>query len=106
MTCLKDGVGIEHRLNDGMLATVDVFYRELYTVMPADLEATWLCLQSLTWALGEEKQQQMEEDWTLEELERTLWSFKNSKTPGADGLPKEFYLTFWDLVGPDLLELF
>ncbi|KYO35357.1 hypothetical protein Y1Q_0007945 [Alligator mississippiensis] len=40
----------------------------------------------------------------VEELKRALRSFKNSKTPGVDGLPKEFYLL--DLVGPDLLELF
>ncbi|KYO18439.1 hypothetical protein Y1Q_0008550 [Alligator mississippiensis] len=40
------------------------------------------------------------------ELERILWSFKNGKTLWSDGPPKGFYLTFWDLVGPDLLELF
>ena len=38
----------------------------------------------------------------LTELEECLKSFKKAKTPGADGLPCEFYQTFWDIVGPDL----
>ncbi|KYO35014.1 hypothetical protein Y1Q_0000928 [Alligator mississippiensis] len=42
----------------------------------------------------------------LRKLERTIQSFKNGKTAGSDGLPKEFYLTFWNLVVPDLLEFF
>ena len=30
----------------------------------------------------------------------------NGKTPGSDGLPKEFYVTFWDQVGHDRLGVF
>ncbi|KYO42755.1 hypothetical protein Y1Q_0016151 [Alligator mississippiensis] len=89
-----------------MLTTVANFYQELYTEKLVDPEAMQLCLQSLTWALEEDEQQQLEEDWMLEELKKTLHSFKNGKIPGSDGLPKEFYLIFWDLVGLDLLELF
>ena len=28
----------------------------------------------------------------------------DNKTPGTDGLPKEFYLRSWDFIGPDLTE--
>ncbi|KYO41455.1 hypothetical protein Y1Q_0006261 [Alligator mississippiensis] len=59
------------------------------------------CLQGLIQALGEAKQQQLEE-----KVEKILQRFNTSRTPGSDGLPKEFYVTFWDLVGTDLLELF
>lgn len=31
---------------------------------------------------------------------------KNNKVPGIDGLSKEFYVTFWDLIGDHLLEVF
>lgn len=31
---------------------------------------------------------------------------KNNKVPGIDGLTKEFYITFWDLIGDHLLEVF
>jgi hypothetical protein len=29
----------------------------------------------------------------------------NGKTPGSDGLPKEFYLSFWDLLKEDFVEM-
>ena len=32
---------------------------------------------------------------TISELKSALWSMENSKCPGLDGLPKEFYTTFW-----------
>ena len=27
------------------------------------------------------------------------------KSPGSDGLPMEFYLAFWDVLGSDLVEV-
>ena len=30
----------------------------------------------------------------------------NDKTPGLDGFPCEFYKTFWDMIGPDLLHVY
>ncbi|KAI8521366.1 hypothetical protein Bbelb_011200 [Branchiostoma belcheri] len=41
-----------------------------------------------------------------EELLSTIKGVANNKTPGSDGLPKEFYYKFWDLVGLDILEVF
>ena len=32
-------------------------------------------------------------------------SMANGKTPGSDGLPKEFYLSFWDLLKEDFVEM-
>ena len=42
---------------------------------------------------------------TLSELLRALQSMKTGKSPGLDGLPPEFYLTFWSQLGPLLLEM-
>lgn len=46
------------------------------------------------------------QDFTILELNKCILSFKKSKSPGQDGLPLEFYLTFWDLLAPDLLAVF
>ncbi|KAJ1169478.1 hypothetical protein NDU88_001371 [Pleurodeles waltl] len=43
---------------------------------------------------------------SLEELHLVVKSFRTGKTPGSDSLPIEFYSSQWDLVGPDLLELY
>jgi len=42
---------------------------------------------------------------TLEELEKALQSMEGGKVPGIDGLPVEFYRTFWTEVSPDLLQV-
>ncbi|KYO31952.1 hypothetical protein Y1Q_0012180 [Alligator mississippiensis] len=106
MTRLRDGVGLEHRSKERMLEVVATFYLELYAAHLEEPEAMQQCLQELTWTLAEDEQQKLEEEWMLEEAERTLFNFRNGKTPQTDGLPKESYVAFWDQVGPDLLEVF
>ena len=54
--------------------------------------------------LSEQEKQLLEGPITLEELTKALKSFENNKTPGCDGLTKEFYMTFWHDLAPVLLE--
>ena len=42
---------------------------------------------------------------TLSEVEAALKTFKKDKSSGPDGWPVEFYLAFFDLLGPDLVNL-
>ena len=42
---------------------------------------------------------------SLEEVESTLKSFKKYKSPGPDGWPIEFYLAFFDILGPELVNV-
>lgn len=42
---------------------------------------------------------------TLEELERAARSMQFNKSPGLDGIPPEFYLLFWEKLGPLLLDM-
>ena len=61
------------------------------------------CMQFLedinTSILTEEKQKQCEGKLTLKEIWDSLASMKNGKTPGNDGLTKEFYLAFFGELG-------
>ena len=43
---------------------------------------------------------------SLKELHETLISYSKNKSPGIDGLTAELYLSFWDLVGPLLLDVY
>ena len=40
---------------------------------------------------------------SFEECKKVVESFKNDKSPGEDGFTSEFYLTFFDLIGNDLV---
>ena len=41
-----------------------------------------------------------------DELKASVKELNNDKSPGTDGLPAEFYKTFWDVIGQDLTEVF
>ena len=43
---------------------------------------------------------------SLDECYKSLKSMKNNKSPGSDGLTKEFYVTLWDTLGADLVDIF
>lgn len=47
-----------------------------------------------------------EKSLTLTELHKTLKLFRKNKSPGLDGLTAEFYLKFWDQLGPTLLGVY
>lgn len=43
---------------------------------------------------------------TLEECTAALDALARGKRPGVDGLPAEFYRTFWDMLGQEVVEVF
>ena len=53
--------------------------------------------------LSPEESMALESNLTLDELKNVLKSFQNNKSPGEDGFSKEFYETFFDLIGIHLL---
>lgn len=48
----------------------------------------------------------LERDLTINELTKAMQSMQNKKSPGLDGLPKEFYNNFWDQLKAPLLQVF
>ena len=42
---------------------------------------------------------------TVNEVLAALNGMARGKSPGSDGLPMEFYVTFWDILGSDLVEV-
>ena len=56
--------------------------------------------------LSNEEKEECDKEITLEEILETLKSFKNNKSPGNDGLTKEFYITFWQKLSKPLMECY
>ena len=54
--------------------------------------------------LANEEQDLMEYDLSIEKIKNAIKHFQKSKTPGDDGFPVEFYETFIELIGPNLLD--
>uniref|UniRef100_A0A3B3HMN0 Reverse transcriptase domain-containing protein n=1 Tax=Oryzias latipes TaxID=8090 RepID=A0A3B3HMN0_ORYLA len=56
--------------------------------------------------VAEEMNSQLDRPLQLPELSAALQSMKGRKAPGIDGLTVEFYKAFWDILAPDILEVF
>lgn len=54
--------------------------------------------------LDDEERDGLDEELTLDELEKAVRSMKNNKSPGSDGLTAEFYKRCWFLIGDWLLD--
>ena len=70
------------------------FYQNLYSKDQTDKTLQDQLVGSLPSSLSAEEQMLCEGDLTTSELESALHSLKN-KSPGPDGLPVEFYKSFW-----------
>ena len=99
---------------DGSLAT-DIssicsswvsFYSELFTAEPLDFGIQDQLLSNLSARLSSEDAEKCEGLLVLDEVFKALEGMSDDKSPGTDGLPKEFYVACWHIVGPDLLDVF
>lgn len=82
------------------------FYSKLYTAEnEVSMEDQNFFLQNINKGLTHGQKQQLDKDLQLEELEKALQDCKDEKTAGYDGLPYEFYKTFWNLLSEDFFQV-
>ena len=79
------------------------FYENLYTI---DESVQFSLTNEWDIKLTEEQKLKLDRDISLEELHEALSGMKRNKVPGLTGLTVEFYLEFWDKIGPMLLKMY
>ena len=72
------------------------FYNHLYTKEVECEKTQEDLLKGITITLSEEERNKLDEEFTAEELK----DLKKNNSPGSDGLTKEFYDFFWDMLCP------
>ena len=77
----------------------------MYSAEPVDLKCQDWLLDQLDSTLTSEDQEKCEGILTLSECYEALSEMSTNKSPGADGLPVEFYRRFWSSLGHDLVEV-
>ena len=91
-----------------ILTELQLFYKKLYTTrFKNSNDYTRIEKNSVfekVLKITNDDRTDMEAEITIKELKDSLDEFENNKTPGCDGLTKEFYATFWNLLGPILLQ--
>ena len=81
------------------------FYSDLYCSHPVDVTAQDSILASNTCALTSTQVSMLERPITPDELFHTILEVETNKSPGLDGLPIEFYKTFWPVLRDQLVRL-
>ena len=71
------------------------FYKSLYNSEPEDEASQNLMLSKVNKRLSVDKKNSLDTPITKDELYESLLDLKNNKSPGIDGLTKEFYVCFW-----------
>lgn len=82
------------------------FYDNLFCACPVDLPLQSDLLEKLVSFILSGKQQTCEGYFTVEEAQKALRGMAKGKVSGTDGFLAEFYLTFWDVLGADLVNVF
>lgn len=81
------------------------FYSSLFTAEATDPSVQASLLANLPSALSFEQASQCEGHLTPDECLVALQGMARRKAPGLDGLPMEFYLKFWNVLGSDLVSV-
>ncbi len=89
-----------------ILSEMKRFYRELYTAEQIDVSTQNSILKLLKRKLTVIQQSFCEGMITEPELKLSVHALSAGKSPGSDGLPTEFYTTFWKVMGADLAAVF
>ena len=90
---------------DGMSTVLSGFYSSLFSASQCDRNARETLLSFVSSSLPPDRAQSCEGLLSVEECFVALKGMARGKAPGVDGLPMEFYLKFWDVLGADLVEV-
>ncbi len=84
------------------------FYKMLYETSKPDSEKVRRYVNNITnvRSLSEDDRQKCEGHIRKEECEIVMKHMKKNKSPGLDGIPLEFYQTFWDIVCDLIIDVY
>ena len=82
------------------------FYQDLFTACPVDLGVLSDFFDCLSLSLSVDDAASCDGPISPNEAHAALLGMAKGKSPGSDGLPMEFYVAFWDLLGGDLVNVF
>ena len=91
---------------DGIRRVLSSFYSSLFSAEDVDLAARDSLLGNLVSSLSPEQAETCEDPLSVAECHQALLGMACRKAPGLDGLPAEFHIHFWDVLGVDLVDVF
>ena len=90
---------------EDLLAAASDFYKNLYASCDTDPVVQEELLSNLSLSLSADEADLCVGDLTSAECFKAVQGMARNKTPGLDGLPAEFYLALWSVLGSDLVDV-
>ena len=90
---------------EGLCGSFSSFYSSLFSAEPTDADAQESLLDNIESSLSAIQSESCEGLLSLGECFVALSGMAKRKAPGLDGLPAEFYLKFWHVLGQDLVHV-
>ncbi|KAJ1172588.1 hypothetical protein NDU88_004433 [Pleurodeles waltl] len=103
---LRDSDGNLQSGKECIMRVITDVYGKLYSPKSSERSQADSFLKDISKTLSPEEREGLNVPFTLEELHLAATTSKRGKTPGSDCLPVELYVELWDLIGPDLLDLY
>ena len=103
---ITDKDGNHHTKPNEILKQFENFYKELYTKIDTNKTLQDDFLSGLQLSLSEENSDKADRSYNKNEFKEALFQLPSSKSPGSDGLPSEFYKTFWDIFSDDFSQVY
>ena len=88
---------------DGLCDIFRSFFLDLFSAVPCDPTARGILLNHVSSVLPSTSSASCDGPLSREECLAALSGMARGKAPGCDGLPMEFYLKLWPVLGPDLV---
>ena len=101
----ENGKIIEKTETKDILQAIHQFFTETYALHPTDENVQTEFLQYVNTKLDEQAKQNLDLPITQGELFSTIQNTDTNKAPGIDGLPIEFYQTFWQELKTELEQI-
>ena len=99
----RDGSIVSSPLD--LCVSLSSFYSDLFSASSVDPRVQADLLGNLSSSLSGGQSSWCEGHLTVDEVLSALRGMARRKAPGLDGLPMEFYLKFWPVVGADLVSV-
>ena len=91
---------------DKILNETEKFYTALYYSNGNNKEQMEDNLKHIKYKINKDEQKQLNEWISEPEIQNAIKEMASEKSPGDDGLPKEFYQKFKDILIPELCEIY
>ena len=91
---------------EGICQSLASFYQDLFTACPVNFGVQSDLLDCLSFSISVDDAASCDGPISPNEAHAGLLGMAKGKSPGSDGLPMEFRVAFWDLLGEDLVNVF